>query len=67
MNFEKAFDRVERAIKNSLQNSTIDYRYTDLITNIYKNASISIKLTKDQSTKPTKIERGVREGDTISQ
>ncbi|CAG9840644.1 unnamed protein product [Diabrotica balteata] len=65
IDFEKAFDSVEHwAVQNSLQNSRIDYRYTDLITNIYNKATTTIKLMKQ--TEPIKINRGVRQGDTIS-
>lgn len=36
------------------------------MTNNYENASFTIKITEDHSSKPIQIERGVRQGDIIS-
>lgn len=65
VDFQKAFDTVERdAVVNSLQKCRIDYRYTSLIHNIYKNATMKVKLHENTSAIP--IGRGVRQGDTMS-
>lgn len=65
VDFEKAFDCVEHwAVINALQNSRIDYRYTDLIENLYRNGSTRIKVF--EGTEPIRLRRGVRQGDTIS-
>lgn len=65
VDFEKAFDSIETlAILNSLQNSRIDHRYTNLIKNIYDMATLTVKL--HTQTNPIKMKKGVRQGDTIS-
>lgn len=65
VDFEKAFDSLELyAILNSLQNSRIDHRYTNLIRNIYQNATLIVKTHSE--TNKVKMKKGVRQGDTIS-
>lgn len=65
VDFHKAFDTVElSAALDSLQKCRVDYRYTKLIYNIYKNATMIVRL--HENTNPIKIGRGVRQGDTIS-
>lgn len=67
VDFQKAFDSVEIwAVLESLENARIDSRYTNIIKNIYENASIQIKLDEKTKTNPIKLQRGVRQGDTIS-
>lgn len=59
------FDSVEHwAVKKSLQNGKIDYKYIDLISQIYDKATTTIKILEQK--KPIKINREVRQGDTIS-
>ena len=65
VDFQKAFDTVEpKAVLSALQECRVDYRYTKLIYNIYKNAKVTVKL--HENTKCIQIGRGVRQGDTIS-
>lgn len=59
VDFEKVFDSIEHwAVKTSLINSRIDYRYADLIANIYSETTTTIKI--HEGTKPIRIGRGVR-------
>ena len=65
VDFQKAFDTVEpKAVLSALQECRVDYRYTKLIYNIYKNAKVTVKL--HENTKCIQIGRGVRQGDIIS-
>lgn len=65
VDFHKAFDTVELdAVLGALQECRVDYRYTRLIYNIYKNATMMVKL--HENTNPIRIGRGVRQGDTMS-
>ena len=42
VDFQKAFDTVEpKAVLSALQECRIDYRYTKIIYNIYKNAKVT--------------------------
>ena len=67
VDFQKAFDSVETwAVIESLENARIDSRYTNIIKNIYENATIQIKLDDKTKTNTIKLKRGVRQGDTIS-
>ena len=49
---------------SALQECRVDYRYTNLIYNIYKNAKVTVTL--HENTKCIQIGRGVRQGDTRS-
>lgn len=65
VDFHKAFDTVElTAIIKALNECRIDHRYTNVIKNIYNNATTTINL--HSQTKKIKIGRGVRQGDTLS-
>ena len=65
VDFRKAFDTIEfNSIMKALEESRIDYRYSRLIKNIYNNATMTVRLHKD--TKCIKINRGIRQGDTLS-
>jgi len=65
IDFEKAFDSVELwSIMDSLDECRIDSRYTRLIKYIYEHATSSVKMHKH--TDKFQVERGVRQGDTIS-
>lgn len=44
----------------------IDSRYTDLIRNIYQGAILHVKINEDVTTKKIPIQKGVRQGDSIS-
>ena len=63
--YEKAFDSIEHgAVFNALREQTISENYIDLLQNIYENSKAKIRLHKN--TGEIKIEKGVRQGDTIS-
>ncbi|KAH1021435.1 hypothetical protein HUJ04_010951 [Dendroctonus ponderosae] len=65
VNYEKAFDTIDPFyMLKSLSDGRIDYRYTQIIKYIYENATASVKTQK--STNTFKIDKGVRQGDTIS-
>lgn len=65
IDYEKAFDSLEHwAIFDGLVKARIDHRYTKLLENIYKKATSSIAL--HEGTGKFRIERGIRQGDTIS-
>lgn len=65
VDFHKAFDSIElESIIEALNESRIDSRYTKLIYNIYKNATTTVQL--HETSKPINMERGVRQGDTLS-
>lgn len=67
VDFQKAFDTIESwSILNALQNARIDSRYTQIIESIYKEATIHIRLDETTTTNKIPLERGVRQGDTIS-
>ncbi|XP_072380636.1 uncharacterized protein [Diabrotica undecimpunctata] len=63
--FRKSFDMIEiNSIMRALEENRINYRYSKLITNIYNNSTITVRLYKD--TKCVKIKREIRQGDTLS-
>jgi len=65
VDFQKAFDTIEmNAILKALSQCRIDYRYTRLIHNIYSNSTACVKI--HNTTKAFPIQRGVRQGDTLS-
>ena len=65
VDFHKAFDTVELpAILKALEESRIDYRYSELIKIIYENATSTIRLHEE--TRQIPIRRGIRQGDTLS-
>lgn len=65
IDFEKAFVTIEQqAMLKALAESRVDHRYSALIKYIYRNATASVRLHQDTDMFP--IERGVRQGDTIS-
>ena len=65
IDFEKAFDSVEIwAVMKGLNNCRIDYRYSQILKNIYKNATSTIQL--HELYWKFSIGRGERQGDTIS-
>ena len=67
IDFHKAFDSIEtRYILDSMDNARIDCRYTEVIKNIYKNATMHVKINDNLKTNQINIKRGVRQGDTIS-
>jgi hypothetical protein len=67
VDYRKAFDSVEAwSILRALQNARIDSRYIKLIKYIYENATMDVRMDDDRKTNKIKIEKGVRQGDTIS-
>ena len=65
IDFEKAFDSVETwSILDSLDECTVDSRYSNTIRYVYKNVTSCVKLL--EKTNQFKIGKGVRQGDTIS-
>lgn len=67
VDYEKAFDSVETwAVLNAMNEARIDTRYSNLIKHIYENATLQVAIDEDTSTDKIKIEKGVRQGDTIS-
>lgn len=65
VDYEKAFDTINQyQMLKSLSDSRIDHRYTLLIKYIYENATANVRL--QEPTNKFKIDRGVRQGDTIS-
>ncbi len=66
IDYEKAFDTVEhKDLFIALRKTGINENYICLLEDIYTNATSKIHLDKDIS-KTVKIERGVRQGDTMS-
>lgn len=67
IDFHKAFDSIETwAFIQAMDDARIDSRYTNLLKNIYENATFHVKINEDLKTDKVKVNRGVRQGDTIS-
>ena len=65
VDYEKAFDSVEHlSVIDAIGNHGVATEYTELLTTIYNSATSKIRLDRD--SKDFRIERGVRQGDTIS-
>jgi hypothetical protein len=65
VDYEKAFDSVEHVhIMDAIGNQEVSKGYVELLTNTYNKATSKIRLDKDSKT--FQIQRGVRQGDTIS-
>ena len=65
VDYEKAFDSVEHtAILNSIRKQGVNEHITRVLQNYYANGTAVIRLHKD--TDKIRIEKGVRQGDTIS-
>ena len=65
VDYEKAFDSVEHnAVFNSMKEQGINGNYVKIMENVYEKGSTIIRLHKDSDK--IKIEKGVRQGDTIS-
>src|SRR5277367_5522719 len=65
VDYEKAFDSVEHiGIMEALTQHQINKVYVETLSNAYNNATSLIKLDKESNT--ILIQRGVRQGDTIS-
>ena len=66
IDYEKAFDSVEhKDLFTALRKVGINEGYVQLLEDIYTDATAKIHIENDVS-KPINIERGVRQGDTIS-
>ena len=67
VDFQKAFDCIEtHAFLKAMDRARIDSRYTNIIKNIYQNATFHVKIDEELQTNKIKIQRGVRQGDPIS-
>lgn len=67
VDFHKAFDSIETwAFLQAMDDARIDSRYTNLLKNIYDNATFHVKINEDLKTAKIKVNRGVRQGDTVS-
>lgn len=65
IDYEKAFDSVEiNAVLASLKNQGIDHGYINILKEIYSGCTTEITIFEEPIKVP--IERGVRQGDTIS-
>ena len=65
VDYEKAFDSVEHIkVMEALSNQKVAAEYIELLSSIYNNATSKIRLDRDSEI--FRIERGVRQGDTIS-
>ena len=65
VDYEKAFDSVEHiGIIDALKEHQVDSIYLEMLTNIYNSGTSIIRLDKESSK--FQIQRGVRQGDTIS-
>lgn len=67
VDYQKAFDSIETwAILNAMNNARIDYRYSNIIRYIYEHATMHVKIEEEWVTAKVQVQRGVRQGDTIS-
>jgi Reverse transcriptase (RNA-dependent DNA polymerase) len=65
VDYEKAFDNLEHVfLWKSLKDQGIEDKYINILKHIYGNATASIKL--DKESEKFEIQKGVRQGDTIS-
>ena len=65
IDFEKAFDTVEHeAVFKALERQGVEPVYTTILKEIYKESKAVIRMEKE--SQPFKVNRGVRQGDTIS-
>lgn len=65
VDYEKAFDTIDQhKMLLALADCRIDHRYIALIENIYDTATACVRLHEDTSR--FEVQRGVRQGDTIS-
>ena len=66
IDYEKAFDSIEHfAIIDALRQIGVNEGYVKIIKDMYTNATASINI-EEMTSKPFKINRGVRQGDPIS-
>lgn len=67
VDYKKAFDSLEVwAILRVMDKARIDSRYSNLIRNIYRHATLHVKLDEFSETEKVQVERGIRQGDSIS-
>jgi len=65
VDYEKAFDSVEHAgIIDAIKEHKVDSIYIETLVNIYNNGTSIIRLDKESGK--FKIQKGVRQGDTLS-
>lgn len=67
VDYHKAFDSIETwAVLDAMHDARIDSRYTEIIGHVYGNAAMRVKIDDELTTDKIPINRGVRQGDTIS-
>ncbi len=65
VDLEKAFDMVEHeAVFKTLERQGVEAEYTNILKAIYKESKATVRM--DGESKPFRVQRGVRQGDTIS-
>ena len=65
IDYEKAFDSIEHtAVFQALEKQGVESRYINILKNAYNNGTAQIKT--DSVSEKFKIDRGVRQGDTLS-
>lgn len=66
VDFEKAFDSVQHSsMLRALTECSIDHGYTTLLQNIYNSATAAVRMYYGDTNK-FPVEKGIRQGDTIS-
>lgn len=67
IDYRKAIDSLETwAILRAMEKARIDSRYTNLIRHIYNKAVLHVRIDEDMMTDQVKVEKGIRQGDSIS-
>ena len=67
VDYEKAFDSVEHIkVMEAISNQKVAAEYIELLSSIYNNAISMLQQCLDSDSEIFRIERGVRQGDTIS-
>lgn len=65
VDYEKAFDSIkQKEMFKALADCRVDHRYSAILQHIYHNATANVRVY--EKTEKFKIQRGVRQGDTIS-
>lgn len=65
VDYEKAFDSIKHSeMFKALADCRVDHRYSAILQHIYENATASVRLHEE--TERFRVQRGVRQGDTIS-
>ena len=65
IDYEKEFDSIEHtAVFQALEKQGVESRYINILKNAYNNGTAQIKI--DSVSEKFEIDRGVRQGDTLS-